>query len=86
MQMPTQPQMQIPIQPYFPQQQMPQNFQSQMYPNYQMNYQMPYQSPANLKPLNDIQLLKAKDPSKKIAAIIVSFSNGDSYDDLFRKV
>ena len=33
-----------------------------------------------------IKLLKEKQKDKKVAAIIVSFSNGDSYDDLFRTV
>jgi hypothetical protein len=35
---------------------------------------------------NDFRLLNVKDPTKQIAAIIVTFCNGQSYDQLFTSV
>lgn len=36
--------------------------------------------------VQELKLLKPRDKNKKIAAIIVSFANGSSYDALFRTV
>lgn len=65
-----------------PYQQVP--FQQPSYGNYQVSPNMVFQHPS--PSIKALRLLKEKDNTKKIAAIIVSFCNGSSYDDLFTRV
>jgi hypothetical protein len=71
---------QAPNQQLYQQVQMPNQmaYQAELFPS--MNLQQPFEE------MGKITLLKAREQGKKIAAIIVTFTNGSSYDDLFRTV
>lgn len=71
---------QAPNQQLYQQVQMPNQmgYQAELFPS--MNLQQPFEE------MGKITLLKPREQGKKIAAIIVTFTNGSSYDDLFRTV